>query len=362
MKRRWSFVALLGAAVACGVDALDLAGKQCPCTAGFVCDTSTNTCVTTLPVPPTDGGTGDPDAAAPDASGAITVLDLVARWETANGIRWEWKAIGDPSKFARYEIVTGQRAADVRSRASSTRVFDTTSNPELASFGGRTPDAGPPVSLWGVTDGHKEAETVFAQVIAYDTDGVASASDIASASTFRPRAEIVIYADGKPDGGAFVPAGVTKIGQDNPFAGASCLEQVVACPGASPCGVETGVDSIEGVNGDTIQVTEFPTAFLELAVRGTNLPGGYADVILEIGADNCGLACRMRFSGLSFGKQPTEWRLLQIPLSRFKGSDGTGGNLSQGQLSNRKRIAAFLVDANQPAGAKVGVDQVRIRW
>src|SRR5205085_9013648 len=123
-------------------------------------------------------------------------------------------------KFAKYEIVVGPRAADVRARASSTRVFDATMNPELGIYGGRTPDAGPPVALWTVTDGHKEGEIVFAQVVAYDVDGVTSVSDIASDSTIRPRAELPIYGDAKPDGGTFVPSGAaTKIVQDNPFAG-----------------------------------------------------------------------------------------------------------------------------------------------
>jgi hypothetical protein len=70
----------------------------------------------------------------------------------------------------------------------------------------------------------------------------------------------------------------------------------------------------------------------------------------------------MRFNGLSFGKQPTDWRLLQVPLGRFKGNDGSGTSLNATQLSNRKRIAAFLVDADQPDGAKISLDQARIRW
>lgn len=365
MKLRRTFVGSIVVAgiVACSVEALDLAGKQCPCSEGFVCDTSTNTCVTSLPTPPPPDADLPDNFVPPDASGAITVLELISTWQTANGIRWEWKAIGNPAKFARYEIITGPRAEDVRARAASTKKFDPTTNPELATFLGRNlPDAGVPVSLWSVTDGHKENEIVFAQVIAYDTDGVATTSDIASAQTKRPRAELSIYAEARPDGGVFVPSTGTKIVQTNPYADASCIEHTVTCQGPSPCPIETGVSSIDGVNGDVIQTTEFPNAFLELAVRGTNLPGKFVDVILFVGADSCGTPCRMRFNGLSFGKQVDEWRLLQVPLNRLKANDGSGGALNASQLNNRKRIAAFLVSADQPDGVKVGLDQARIRW
>lgn len=361
MKLRWFFGAAV--LVACSVEALDLAGKACPCTDGFVCDMSTNTCVTSLPPPPPIEA-GPPDVAPPkvDASGAITVLNFLQRWETANGIRWEWQALGDPAKFKRYEIVTGPRAEDVRARAQSTRTFDPSTNPELGSFTGRGTDAGAPVSLWSVTDGHKEGEIVFAQVIAYDTNDVASASDIASGTTSRPRNQIEVYENGKPDGGVFVPAVGTKIVADGGY-DAAFIEHTVACQGPPPCPIETGVSSIDGIAGDAIQSnTEFGVAFLELAVRGTNLPQKFIDVVLYVGGDACGTPCRMRFSGLSFGKQAGDWRLLQIPLGRFKGEDGAGAAFNFNQLSNRKRIGAFLVDVESPDGAKIGLDQARIRW
>jgi hypothetical protein len=360
LRLRWFFVA--ATAIACSVEALDLAGKQCPCTDGFVCDTATNTCVTSLPAPVPEAGPPDAEPPKPDASGAITVLNFLQRWETANGIRWEWQAIGDPTKFKRYEIVTGPRAEDVRARSQSTRTFDPSTNPELGTFTGREKDAGVPVNLWAVTDGHKEGEIVFAQVIAFDTNDVASASDIASGTTSRPRNKIEVYEDGKPDGGVFVPSVGTKIVQDGGY-DASFIEHSVTCQGTPPCAVETGVSSIDGIAGDAIQSnTEFGVAFLEIAVRGTNLPQKFVDVVLYVGGDACGTPCRMRFSGLSFGKQPGDWRLLQIPLGRFKGEDGAGGGFNFSQLSNRKRIGAFLVAAESPDGVKIGLDQARIRW
>jgi hypothetical protein len=55
----------IAAAAACSVDDVDLDGKQCPCTTGWICDTPTNTCVRdpTLPdAPPPDADPTLPDA------------------------------------------------------------------------------------------------------------------------------------------------------------------------------------------------------------------------------------------------------------------------------------------------------------
>src|SRR5206468_5999391 len=69
MRHVFSFVftgvVVAGIVAACSVS-VDLAGKGCPCPDGLLCDTTTNTCVATLPAPTststTDGG-GPPVAA-----------------------------------------------------------------------------------------------------------------------------------------------------------------------------------------------------------------------------------------------------------------------------------------------------------
>lgn len=60
-------VGVAGIVAACSVS-VDTAGKGCPCPDGLLCDTSTNTCVTTLPVSTADGGSsGGPPVAACNA-------------------------------------------------------------------------------------------------------------------------------------------------------------------------------------------------------------------------------------------------------------------------------------------------------
>jgi hypothetical protein len=160
----------------------------------------------------------------------------------------------------------------------------------------------------------------------------------------------------------FVPSVGTKITTTGGY-DASIVEHTVTCQGPPPCAIENGVSSIDGLTVAAMQsATEFGVAFLELAVRGTNAPQKFVDIVLYMGTDACGTQCPMRFNGLSFGAQPGDWRLLQVPLGRFKANDGSGANLNFTQLSNRNRIGAFLVSVESPDGAKIGLDQARIRW
>jgi hypothetical protein len=64
---RSTAIAIACAAAACSVPDLDLTGKQCPCVAGWICDTDTNTCVEDPTAP--DAPPGGPDAPLADAGG-----------------------------------------------------------------------------------------------------------------------------------------------------------------------------------------------------------------------------------------------------------------------------------------------------
>jgi hypothetical protein len=352
------------AAAACSVDPLELTGKRCPCTSGFVCDTATDACVPegdagALPADAGDAG----DAAARDAGGRIVVFNLRSTWATGNGIRWDWQVLGDADQFDRYELVTGPRAEDVRARSSSTKRWDAATNPELGRFGGRGSDPTQrPFGMWTVTDGHGEGQTVFAQVIAYDRAGGTTVTEIPSETTTRPRATLVLYENAIADGGAPTP-GATKVSTQNPFEGAQCLEQKVDCAGAASCAKSGGVLGMDGKTASGIDVTDFDRAYLELAIRGARLPGQFSDVTLAIGADGCGAPCRMRFSGVSFGPAPAEWRGVQLPLRVLRRNDGTGAALNYAELGNRSyRVHGFLLSGTWADGTTVGLDQARIRW
>jgi hypothetical protein len=59
-------IAALAGVTACSVADVDLDGKQCPCTAGWICDVPSNTCVRDPSLPDADVPDADPDD--PDAA------------------------------------------------------------------------------------------------------------------------------------------------------------------------------------------------------------------------------------------------------------------------------------------------------
>jgi hypothetical protein len=363
----------LGHGLGCAVDALELDGKRCPCAVGFVCDTRTDRCVAegtaiadAMPPRPDEDEPAPPpppDASvAIDASGKIDVFELRSTWQTANGVRWDWKVVGNAEDFDRYELVIGPTAEEVRARGPNTKVFDRTMNVELGMFGGRVAaPAERPFTTWTVTDGLAVETTVFAQVLAFDKEGKVSSSEIPSAITPRPRAVLPVYEDAIPDNG-MLTAGTTTSTQ-MPFVGTQCLTHPISCGGPATCLGTTGILSILGKSTSTMDVTDFDRAFLELAVRGAPAPGVFADLVLALGADVCGTPCRMRFAGITTAAEPGEWRLVQVPLRMMKRDDGTGANLNYAELGARNhRVNGFLVYGTWPSGIEIGLDQARIRW
>ena len=92
--RNVAIVAAVVLIAACKVPDLDLNGKQCPCSDGYVCDTFTNTCVSTI-----DGGGDDGDGPMFDAnlasclSGGTGAL-LYGTAFTSGNLQWT-EPIGD---------------------------------------------------------------------------------------------------------------------------------------------------------------------------------------------------------------------------------------------------------------------------
>jgi hypothetical protein len=93
--------ALLYVLAACSVPDLDLTGKQCPCPTGYVCDTSRNMCVRSLPADGPridsliDSGNGATCLTSAPYSrlaySTATFGDFTTAWMTLGGI---WSAMG----------------------------------------------------------------------------------------------------------------------------------------------------------------------------------------------------------------------------------------------------------------------------
>lgn len=69
---RWLLALVPAIAASCALDDVDLAGKHCPCSVGWVCDDAANVCVRSLVRPdgamPIDAGPVSMDATTPDAA------------------------------------------------------------------------------------------------------------------------------------------------------------------------------------------------------------------------------------------------------------------------------------------------------
>jgi tRNA A-37 threonylcarbamoyl transferase component Bud32 len=285
-------------------------------------------------------------------SGAIRVEELRAQWATPNQVRWAWHAEGDPDALRTYELVTGPSEADVLAASPSTTRWTAATRPELGRFLlPRTGNAEPVRST--TTSEHPEDTAVFAQLVAIDTAGRRSTSNVASIVTSEaPVGEIVVFADdetagfGMPDG--FAPA------RERPFAGTGHLQWRAECP-ASPCWVNLRRQAL-GISLDAITAgTYSTTAFLELAIAAESSgPTWYSQV--RVWYDPRSLANVAHYEGITLASDG-EYRVLQVPLRAFA-RDGVPVPADELQFG----LFEVGVGGSWADGAVVRVDEIRVRW
>lgn len=362
MRARTLALAWLASA-GCAVADLDLAGKECPCADGYVCDTASNTCVAAGDAPPGDAGAG-PDA---PSQPRILVSGLKATWTTANAIRWDFVAEGDPTDFAKYEVVTGPSDAAVRTRAAGVRVWGPDDNPELGAFAGRNQvPAGQKIGLWTVTDEHGEGATVFAQVVATDKSGATSASNVASAKTPKTSGKHIIFSEADI-AGTSIPTSFAR-SQDRPYKPRYCYAvDALRCPGGdATCFLGVEKSKIDDPLTD-LPDAAFGGAFLEIAVAGkAAVPGYYSTVGLAIGSDACATnapnTCRWRYTGWTF-RAGDQYRLLQVPLSQLRRVSNNATALTVDELkAKQSNLYGFFVQGTWTDKAAVRVDEISVRW
>ena len=368
LSRRLLWVGMvIASAIACSVGALDLSGRECPCATGYVCDTATNTCVTalaTIDAKPSEGGVL-PDGAP--RIPRIVVSNLKRTWSTANAIRWDWTAEGDPAAFSRYEIVTGPSAAEVESRAVTSRVFGPNDYPELGFVAGRDKvQAGQKIPLWTVTDEQKDDAKVFAQVVAIDVDGGESRSAVVEARTTNAPSRHPIFDNNELDGGTTPPS--FKGTTDRCYAGRCyAVTNLVCNPPAATCAQEIGRTAFNEVLDDFPEVA-FPNAFLEVVVAASKrVPNYYSYLTISFGA-GCGdtNGCKWRYTGWSFretvGTSPA-YRILQVPLGQLRRVAAPAEALDIAEIRTRNNtVYGFWLGGTWPTGVDVWVDSMRIRW
>jgi len=356
-------VVLLGAVVAsCAIPDLDLTGKACPCAAGYVCDETTNVCVSSLS-PRADGGPGDAapaaDAARPDvAAPRVVVTNLRAAWATPNQVRWEWDATGEAAAFDSYVLEVASTEADLE-KGAPRNVFTRTQRPELSAFDARGSGGGGGARVWSVADTLEPGTRYVARVKALDVTGGVSLSNIATTSTAAaPRAALKVVFDGQPRTARPADEYVLKTGASTE----AHYELTVACgAGVTSCDkrgalVNLGLDLAAP---DPFDAAAFARAFVAFEVDGgAATAAAGSSVMLELGATCAGPECRYTYVGWT--QDPSKKTLIQVPLREL---ENAGGKLTYGRVV----AAGALLDGFELAGrwrdgTRLNLYTARVRW
>ncbi len=351
----------LALVAACSIGDLDLNGRACPCAEGYVCDLSTNRCVTGLP-----------DAAAavilPDAADAaaipslVTVSGLGATWVAPAMIRWDWTLTGAAADFRAYEVVTGP-TADAIDKRVGVDVITSIVRPELGGFDLRGRLTSGAVAMWTLTEVRTPALKQFMQVKVTDVKGRSSLTAIASAtSAAKTTAQLVIF-DGTASKTS-VPAAEYLFrtpggGEPNYFFQADCA-------GAKTCAKRADLVSLAldlSPPAAPFTAAAFERAVLEVQLEGNVAVTSFETIMaLEPGDGSCnqGISlCRFRFTGWT---ERTSGRTkLQVPLKELRND---AGPLTFAILQSK----GFLLDTftlSSPSwknNATVLLYDARIRW
>lgn len=284
---------------------------------------------------------------------AVAVGNLRATWGTPNTIRWDWEAQGDPDRLLAYELVVGTSEDDVLSGGGSTVVWTEEQNPELGRFllprtGGEDP------VVFTATDALEPDTRYYAQLIARDTAGNATVSNIAAGRTSQPPVdEIVIIADENTAG--FSIPGTFALSSERPFAGTQGYRYESVCEGQAECWENLRRQEILLDVGAISQGSFGTTAYFEvaLAIESETTPWWCSFWLWYDGSSADRLASYDAWTGRTGG----DYRVIQVPLRAFliQGEPTPYDELSFG-------LYGFNVGGPWSDGAVVYVDELRLRW
>lgn len=350
----------------CGVDALDLGGKQCPCTSAYVCDVGTNTCVLSLSSDAggsvSDGGeAGSTDAfdeAMPAPLLGIT-LAATADWKTPNMVRWELGVSGKAADFKAYTLETGASPSDFAVQVVST--FGPVARPELGAFDARGKKPEGPVSVWTLVPAKQNAKQ-YARATATDLRDQSSVSAIVAFDVPGLSSSRAKIFDG------LVAALFPRPTSEFEFKGAMNGHVFVTDCGAqpSPCFKKVELGSL-GVALDAngpFSDADFARAFLDVSVEGSvGVTSFDTAIALEPGDGTCtGMECRYRYGGWTQSAAPNAGEAtLQVPLAKLV--NGLGAPLTRATLQAKGfAISVLAVFGTWKQGTTFKLRTAYIRW
>jgi len=296
------------------------------------------------------------DGEASDAAmAAIQVSQLGVIWSTPNTIRWRWKADGQAARFKAYTLVVAASEADVLGRGPSARVWTAVDNPELGQFTLPNTSANDPV-LSTITDLHQPDTTYHAQLIATDVDGRTSTSQVATGRTIPPSKNQQVLFTEQNTAGYSIPASLqyTK-DSSKAYQGSYYYSYLSSCTGGETQCFENLRRQGLAISLASISAQDLAsTAYYEVAVACQGAPSYWSQARLMFGAS--GNATLWLNGGWTL-RCDDAYRLLQIPLRFF---DNAGQPLPVSELG--RNLYEFNVGGDWSDGARVRVDEVRIRW
>jgi hypothetical protein len=360
---------VLSGASGCVVGPLDLSGRACPCTDGWVCDVTTDTCRRgeNATEPGATQSSGGETSITPDeetdgiSTPAFEVVAFSSDWSTPNAIHWTWAVVGRVEDFHAWEVrvAASREALD----GDDVQVFDGSINPELARFTLRNTGDEEPVT-GTITDGLDASTEYFARLFVLDTAGGRTMSpNVAVRSTGpSPTNGVAILSDVDP-----IPPGLALPScyvhaDDAPAAGTTHhyqLRHFCTSEGVPTCTDpdEPGPECWENLRlqGMTVPVTglaagDFADAYLELYVAVEALAdvvghGWWSELALVAGG---GIHA---YKGLTI-RADGQYRRYQIPLVQLGLTHRVLASVAEG----------LRVGSSWSNGSTIRVDEAWIRW
>lgn len=352
---RLVFLATIVALAACSVAELDLTGKKCPCTSGYVCDLTTSTCVV-----------GVPDAALPVDGGAdvttgplLTVKSLAAvpDWKTPGVVRWDFTIEGKAPDFKSYRLDVGAKSTSFAENDFVS--YGPIDRPELGVFDARGRKVDGPLALWTFSRANANSKQ-FGRLTAVDRNDRSTVSAIAPAQTAAGASSKGTLFDGITPATNPRPAGLFDFKN-----GAHVF--IVDCAALpTPCvkKVELGNLAVALDAGGPFTQADFDRAFLDLDFEGTFAATSFDSVVaIEPGTGSCtGGACRFGYEGWTMSAAPNPGiTTLQVPLAKLE--NGVRGRLTRAILEeNAFKVAVLAISGTWRDKANLRLLSAYIRW
>ncbi|MEM1031808.1 MAG: hypothetical protein AAGN82_15760 [Myxococcota bacterium] len=292
--------ATMTVASACVIPDLRATGKACPCGAELVCDPCTATCVP---------AGSERDNCDSDPLAAVQVTNLIADWSTPNVIRWSWQLGADdvPDQLVGFRLVVATSVAEVMSESGSARVYTNKDSPELRAYYLRHTNGLDPV-ISTFSDQLEPSTLYFARLVATDTAGRVSATNVAQQRTQEPAVGSLDVFDGD-EVAATQPALDFSTMCATPARGCYSWQ----CEGDAPCYENLRLRPAAFTLGEHITEGQFATtAFLEVTLEVQGSPSDWSEIRLWLQAE----AGPHRLNGVTFrgdADLPGP-RVYQVPL------------------------------------------------